>query len=102
MKIEKPHDSATPTGAASALSAGLAVRVDPLYVSVRGSEGITFKEGWSTGNMTAPGVQIDTVWYAEQSRAFGGCIDRAEATQIRDWLNSCIAKWDQEKVKANV
>ena len=87
-------------GGASVSTVGLAV--EALHIDVRGSEGITFKEGWRTGNMTDPGVEIDTVWYADKQRAFGGCIDRAEATQIRDWLNACIAKWDKEKETANV
>jgi hypothetical protein len=70
--------------------------VKPLSIEVRGSEGIDFKEGWSTGDMTESGVEISTVYYADARRKFGGCINREEATQIRDFLNECIAKWEAE------
>lgn len=70
--------------------------VKPLSIDVRGSEGIDFKEGWSTGDMTESGVEISTVYYAEPKRKFGGCIDRKQAIEIRDFFNNCISKWENE------
>lgn len=63
--------------------------------NVRGSRPILFKEGSMTGDMTEYGIGIDTVWWNDKER-FGGCIDRKEATQLRDFLNKCIEKWDNE------
>jgi len=71
------------------------MNIEPLKIKVRGSEGITFMEGVKTGDMTEYGVGIDTVWHSNK-KAYGGCIDRDEATQIRDFLNQCIEKWDAE------
>jgi len=70
--------------------------VDPLHLDVRGSEGIDLKEGSMTGNMEEFGISINTVWYADQRKAFGGCIDREETRQLRDFLNKCIKKWECE------
>jgi len=70
--------------------------VEPLHLDVRGSEGIYFEEGSMTGNMEKPGLSIDTVWYADERKAFGGCIDREETRQLRDFLNKCIEKWECE------
>lgn len=86
-------------GGLSALTDVLSV--EPLHISVRGSNGITFVEGSRTGNMVEFGVQIKTVWYDGDRTAYGGCIDRSEAKQIRDWLNLCIAKWDSENEMAD-
>ena len=72
------------------------IYVGSLHLDVRGSEGITFIEGWSTGDMKESGIEIDTVWYADRRKAYGGCINRIEATQLRDFLNACISKWDAE------
>lgn len=62
---------------------------------VRGSRPILFTEGLKTGNMTEYGIGIDTVWYAGGQR-YGGCIDRNEATELRDFLNKCIDLWSNE------
>ena len=70
--------------------------IDDLHLDVRGSQGIDFSEGWRTGDMTASGVQVSTVWYSDDRRIFGGCIDRAQALQLREFLSACIAKWDAE------
>jgi hypothetical protein len=70
--------------------------IDPLHLEVRGSEGITFSEGWMTGDMTKGGIEIDTVWYAESRASFGGCIDRNEARALHEFLTQCIEKWDAE------
>jgi len=82
----------------SRLNDGLGIQ--PLYIEVRGSNGITFEEGAMTGDMVNGGVSIGTVWYAEDRRLFGGCINRKEATQIRDFLNKCIEKWEKEDKNA--
>jgi len=72
-----------------------------LRLEVRGSRDIKFqpameiKEGWSTGNMSEGGLAIDTVWYAGSGLA-GGCIDRAQTVQLRDFLNRCIELWECE------
>ena len=71
--------------------------VNDLSIAVRGSEGIDFREGWKTGDMTESGVGISTVYYADSREKFGGCINRDEATQIRDFLNECIAKWEKQQ-----
>ncbi len=63
---------------------------------VRGSKPIKFEEGWLTGGMTETGICIATVWY-QDGRSYGGCIDREEAKQLRDFLNACIDKWDGEQ-----
>jgi len=62
---------------------------------VRGSEPISFSEGWQTGDMTESGVEIKTVWHSNK-RSYGGCINREEATQLRDFLNECLSKWAKE------
>lgn len=67
-----------------------------LHLDVRGSEGIDFEEGWQTGNMTESGIEIRTVYYADDKRTYGGCINRQEAKQLRDFLNDCIEKWESE------
>jgi hypothetical protein len=59
---------------------------------VRGSEPIKFSEGWMTGDMEESGVEICTVWYQDGKR-YGGCINREEAEQLRDFLNKCIDVW---------
>jgi hypothetical protein len=70
----------------------------PLFkVDVRGAHEITFEEGWRTGGMTEWGVSIKTVYWADNKRIYGGCIDREEAKQLRDFLNECLAKWEEEK-----
>lgn len=69
-----------------------------LSLTVRGSDGIDFKEGWQTGDMASGGVQISTVWYAEDRARFGGCIDRDQARQLHRFLSRCISKWDSEVV----
>lgn len=74
--------------------------VKPLSISVRGSEGIDFREGWATGDMTEGGVEISTVYCAKTKQRFGGCIDRGQAIEIRDFLNNCISKWESESPKA--
>lgn len=67
-----------------------------LSIAVRGSEGIDFREGWSTGDMTEAGVEICTVYHADKREKYGGCINRDETKQIRDFLNTCIEKWENE------
>lgn len=62
---------------------------------VRGSCPIKFAEGWATGDMRESGIGIDTVWY-QDGRRYGGCINREEAIQLRDFLNQCIEKWEKE------
>jgi hypothetical protein len=68
-----------------------------LKLEVRGSEGIEFQEGWQTGDMTESGVEINTVYYADSKKLYGGCISREEAMQLRDFLNECVALWESEK-----
>lgn len=70
-------------------------KIKPLHIDVRGSHGIDFREGSKTGDMEEYGVSIDTVYHSGRG-IFGGCINRKEATQIRDFLNECIAKWESE------
>lgn len=60
---------------------------------VRGSEPIKFTCGGKTGDMKEEGISIDTVWDFETRRAYGGCINREEATLLRDFLNKCIEQW---------
>jgi len=67
-----------------------------LHLDVRGSEGIDFEEGSKTGDMKEYGLSIDTAWYGESRRRYGGCIDRTETKQLRDYLNSVIEKWENE------
>jgi hypothetical protein len=67
-----------------------------LKLEVRGSEGIAFQEGWRTGDMTEGGVEISTVYYADSKSLYGGCINREEAIQLRDFLNECVALWESE------
>ena len=62
---------------------------------VRGSSPIKFAEGWKTGNMMQGGIEINTVWFNDKER-YGGCIDRDEAMQLRDFLNECEKKWCEE------
>jgi len=69
-----------------------------LSLEVRGSEGIDFREGYQTGGMQCGGVEICTVWYAEDRARFGGCIDRDQARQLHRFLGHCIAKWDKEDI----
>jgi len=71
-------------------------KLQPLHIEVRGSHGITFEEGFRTGDMTEGGVLISTVWWADVERLHGGCINRKEAVEIRDFLNRCIEKWGRE------
>lgn len=68
-----------------------------MHLAVRGSKGINFQEGCKTGNMTQPGLLIETVYYAENNALYGGCIDRAETKQLYEFLGRCIAKWDSEE-----
>ena len=72
------------------------IEITPLHLEVRGSKGISFTEGFSTGDMSESGVEIETVWWADDNRLYGGCIDRSEAVQLRDFLNACIDKWAKE------
>lgn len=65
-------------------------------LDVRGSEGITMEEGCRTGDMTQSGLGICTVYYAGNG-VFGGCIDRKQTRDMRDFLNEVIAKWDAEE-----
>jgi len=67
-----------------------------LELTVRGSNGIDFEEGWKTGNMKQGGLGINTVWWTDKKIRIGGCIDRDQTRQLRDYLNSCIDKWDDE------
>ena len=62
---------------------------------VRGSRPIKFEEGWQTGDMTEPGLAIDTVWHEDGIR-YGGCINQKEAIQLRNFLNECIKLWGKE------
>ncbi len=70
--------------------------IKPLHIDVRGSNGINFSEGLMTGNMTEYGISIGTVWWSDNKKIYGGCIDREEAKQIRDWFNLCLKKWENE------
>ena len=75
--------------------------VKDLSLTVRGSEGIDFIEGSRTGDMTQSGISVNTVWYGDArgkgiNRKLGGCIDRAQALQLRDFINECEAKWKSE------
>jgi len=54
------------------------------------------KLGSKTGDMKEYGLSIDTAWYGESRRRYGGCIDRTETKQLRDYLNSVIEKWENE------
>ena len=67
-----------------------------IKLEVRGALSIQFEEGWRTGDMTEGGLGIDTE--KEQGVYIGGCINREEATQLRDFLNKCILKWKLEKL----
>ncbi len=64
-------------------------------LDVRGSEGITMEEGWSTGDMTQKGLEISTVYYAD-ARVLGGCIDRQQTKDLRDFLNRVLDKCEKE------
>lgn len=66
-------------------------------VEVRGAHEIKFQEGAKTGDMRKPGVLIETVYWADNKRVYGGCIDRNEAKQLRDFLNGCIDLWENKK-----
>ena len=70
------------------------MKPDDLSLTVLGSEGIDFSEGWETGNMDEPGISINTVWYADDMKKYGGCIDREQARQLHAFLSKCIAYWD--------
>ena len=70
-----------------------------LSLDVRGSNGIDFEEGWQTGNMEEGGVQINTVWYADDRARFGVCIDRDQARQLHRFLGRCIQKWENESTE---
>jgi len=74
--------------------------IESLHIDVRGSKGIDFTEGWRTGGMKKSGVEISTV-YVQGMGVVGGCIDRNEAKQIRDFLNKCIVKWESENGQNN-
>ena len=72
-----------------------------LKLEVRGSHGILFKDGGMTGNMKEHGLSIDTVYHSGMG-IFGGCIDRIETRELRDFLNKVIELWDnQEDDKLN-
>lgn len=70
-----------------------------LSLDVRGSNGIKFEEGWRTGNMKVPGLEISTVWDIHRKQVYGGCIDRDETKQLHEYLGKVIAKWDSENEK---
>jgi hypothetical protein len=77
------------------------MKVEDLSLTIRGSEGIDFREGSRTGDMTQSGISVDTVWYGNAkgkdiNRKFGGCIDREQALQLRDFINECESKWNSE------
>jgi len=67
-----------------------------LELTVRGSKGIDFEEGYSTGDMTEGGLAINTCWWVEKQARIGGCLDRGQVRELRDYLNKCISKWDDE------
>jgi hypothetical protein len=67
-----------------------------LKMEVRGSNGIDFEEGWKTGDMKQGGLNINTVWWTDKNTRIGGCIDRGQVRELRDYLNKCIDKWDNE------
>ena len=67
-----------------------------LEMTVRGSNGIDLEEGWKTGDMTQGGLGINTVWWTDKKTRIGGCIDREQVRELRDYLNKCIGKWDSE------
>ena len=80
---------------------GLSNGISPPFfkVVIKGAHEITFEEGWRTGGMTEGGISVKTVYWADDKRVFGGCIDREEARQLRDFLNECLDKWEEEKTE---
>jgi len=65
-------------------------------LEIKGSTNILFQEGWRTGGMKKPGISIDHIEIKGVGRRIGGCCDRAQAIELRDFLNKCIEKWDKE------
>jgi len=65
-----------------------------IRMEVRGSEYIEFEEGSRTGDMTENGISINTQMH--EGKLYGGCINREETKELRDFLNRCIDIWGNE------
>ena len=63
-----------------------------IRMKVRGSKDIEFIEGSMTGDMEESGISINT--QEHKGKLYGGCIDRKEVEELRDFLNRCIEGWE--------
>lgn len=70
------------------------IKLIGIRMKVRGSVDIEFIEGSRTADMTQNGLSINT--QEINGRLYGGCINREETKELRDFLNECIKLWEDE------